>query len=92
MAVEVTYHGKSRPRGGEGALIDALPAQQGAAITVSAGISAALSEGMYEVTATSDGLVRWGSGLTNATGGKTWKSGTEKVIWLAEGDKIAAST
>lgn len=93
MAVEVTYHGKVRPRDASGALIDALPAQIGNTVTVTAGVSAALTEGIYEITAMSDGLVRWGDGtLANATGGDTWKTGESKVVWIVEGGKVAAST
>lgn len=93
MAVEVTYYGKSRPRDASGALIDALPAQVGAAITVTAGVSAALPEGIYKIDATSDGLVRWGdSTLASATGGDPWKIGESQVVWIEANGKIASST
>lgn len=90
MAVQVTYHGKSRPTDDRGAMVDAYNPQEGAAFTVTS-ISAALTAGFYEITATNAGKVRWGDfTLANSTGGKTWQSGTEKMVWVPEGGKIAA--
>lgn len=90
MAVQVTYHGKSRPSDDRGAVVDAY-SPPGAAFTVAGTVSSVLAAGFYEITATNDGKVMWGDGaLANANSGKTWKSGTEKMVWVPEGGKIAA--
>lgn len=91
MAIEMTYHG-GRPREGSGALLDALPAQVGAAAAVASGsVSAALtSDGLYRIRASADCRVRCGDGtLTNAAGGEVWGAGSVEVRYLAAGSKIA---
>lgn len=69
---------------------DVAGPQEGDAFTVADGaVSAALEGGFYKVKATSACTVRFGAGLTDASGGEAWDDGEKEMVALADGDVIA---
>jgi len=84
MAVTLTYNDITRRWG------HARGAQMGDAIEVADGSTADIDRsGLYRVIATSPSTVRFGKGLSDATGGEPWPQDHVEQVYLLKGQMVA---